>query len=75
MAAGEPSPATFGLLVLNLALYSALAIIAGWAINYGIEETEKTGKNRSRQRWGGGMLISSSTLGLNCRFRRRELCL
>ncbi|CAA6654077.1 unnamed protein product [Spirodela intermedia] len=42
MAAGESSPATFGLLVLNLALYSALAIVAGWAINYGVEETAKT---------------------------------
>ena len=39
-----PNPATMGLLVLNLLLYGAFAIIAGWAIDYGIEETGKTGK-------------------------------
>uniref|UniRef100_A0A0D9WGA0 AWPM-19-like family protein n=1 Tax=Leersia perrieri TaxID=77586 RepID=A0A0D9WGA0_9ORYZ len=39
MATGGPSSLSSGLLFLNLVLYVVVAVIAGWAINYSIDES------------------------------------
>ncbi|MQM00696.1 hypothetical protein Taro_033434 [Colocasia esculenta] len=39
--------AALGLLFLNLLLYVVFTMVAGWAINYGIEETKKKGPDFS----------------------------
>lgn len=39
MATGGPSSMSAGLLFLNLVLYVVVAVIAGWAINYSIDES------------------------------------
>ncbi|XP_010255851.1 PREDICTED: uncharacterized protein LOC104596402 [Nelumbo nucifera] len=42
MASGATKVMAFTLLILNLLMYVIVTIIAGWAINYGIEHTPTT---------------------------------
>ncbi|XP_043719368.1 membrane protein PM19L-like [Telopea speciosissima] len=42
MASEGPKSLAFFLLVLNLVLYGIVTIIAGWAVNYGIEYSHQT---------------------------------
>lgn len=46
MASGAGKSAAFMLLILNLILYLIIIIIAGWAVNHGIERAHKMGKFR-----------------------------
>ncbi|KAG8085493.1 hypothetical protein GUJ93_ZPchr0010g10540 [Zizania palustris] len=47
MASGGSKSVASGLLFLNLVLYAVVAIIAGWAINYSIDESESSLKGVS----------------------------
>ncbi|KAL5701653.1 hypothetical protein ACHQM5_026968 [Ranunculus cassubicifolius] len=42
MAAGAAKSLAFTLLALNLVLYIIVSIIAGWALNYGLDNTPQT---------------------------------
>ncbi|XP_042476995.1 membrane protein PM19L-like [Macadamia integrifolia] len=42
MASEAPRSLAFFLLILNLVLYGIVTIIAGWAVNYGIEHSYQT---------------------------------
>ncbi|KAJ4956807.1 hypothetical protein NE237_013590 [Protea cynaroides] len=42
MASGAPKSLAFILLTLNLVLYGIVTMIAGWAVNYGIERSAQT---------------------------------
>ncbi|KAF9606586.1 hypothetical protein IFM89_026848 [Coptis chinensis] len=42
MAAGAAKSVAFALLVLNLVFYFIVSILAGWALNYGVENTPQT---------------------------------
>ncbi|KAF5202334.1 Awpm-19-like, partial [Thalictrum thalictroides] len=42
MAAGAAKSVAFGLLILNLVLCIIVSIIAGWALNYAVDNTPQT---------------------------------
>lgn len=43
MASQSPKSLALFLLFINLLMYAIVAAVAGWAINYGIEETSRAG--------------------------------
>lgn len=47
MASGGSKSAAYILLILNLALYFIVTVIAAWAVNHGIQRSREAGNLRS----------------------------